>query len=588
MHSATDRAKPHLLGIFIDKFQSISEPAYIRLNGITMLYGPNSAGKSTVLDALEIINKLNNDDENTYKIEYIWNTLCSDKTRIGITYRGMQIEEGDGLRQSNWIKKEISYSKPHIDFISSVIGKEISVEFSNYGNTVKIAVDTHPLFEIAGWELRPFNEDFSLAKTDEQIASAEDAFREIMGELTFYINHPLFQDLLPELYSFYEIASRKRGMPIASRRGGRGKEAQRIKKCSELEMFFEDKGDLFTIFGVNLSPDGNYWDTRGYQVEMGDEVRSIIKNNETNFKDRYIKPISNENRTKFFLFNEIRDAANTIDMILEGIRFQINKAIKRSCVSGGRGIVNSDMPAYISAGFGISKIIKTSQFQEHTAAYAESRSKYSKKLWVSSAMSPLEYDFVNYAMAKYMDSLSGYKINAEVHISKPKHKATARENLWRGHKENLMVFLNVQDPTGRILSFKDVGSGLSYALPIFTSLWASNLSFIEQPELHLHPAAQCEIGDVFIAAKNMGSVSVIESHSEHLLLRILRRIRESTKGRKVSKSLAISKDEVNIYYFNPIPGEGTKVLEIRIDRFGELLTRWPGGFFSERDKELFS
>jgi predicted ATPase len=93
---------------------------------------------------------------------------------------------------------------------------------------------------------------------------------------------------------------------------------------------------------------------------------------------------------------------------------------------------------------------------------------------------------------------------------------------------------------------------------------------------------------VFIAAKNLGSFSIVESHSEHLLLRILRRIRDSSAGKVKDKSLIFSRDELKIYYFNPEPGQGTSVFEIRVDRFGELLTRWPGGFFAERDQELFS
>ena len=62
---------------------------------------------------------------------------------------------------------------------------------------------------------------------------------------------------------------------------------------------------------------------------------------------------------------------------------------------------------------------------------------------------------------------------------------------------------------------------------------------VEQPELHVHPAVQVALGDVFIdGIKNRNRTMLIETHSEHLLLRLLRRVREtnvrnSTNGDKV-------------------------------------------------------
>ena len=239
-------------------------------------------------------------------------------------------------------------------------------------------------------------------------------------------------------------------------------------------------------------------------------------------------------------------------------------------------------------GYGYSQFVNESKNLRHVLLYAEARSENPKSLKFIYEENPMGIDFVNEVLARYMSSLNGYKVNADVHISKPKFKNKARLHPWHSNNKNSLVFLNVQDSSGRILGFQEVGSGISYILPILTSLWASTLSFVEQPELHLHPAAQCELGDVFVAAKNLGSFSIVESHSEHLLLRILRRIRETTAGNLKDKSTKLSCDELRIYYFNPLPGEGTSVFEIRVDRFGELLNRWPGGFFAERDQELFS
>ncbi len=50
----------------------------------------------------------------------------------------------------------------------------------------------------------------------------------------------------------------------------------------------------------------------------------------------------------------------------------------------------------------------------------------------------------------------------------------------------------------------------------------------------------------------------------------------------------IAPDQLFIYYFDPQPDGATIVKRIRVDKYGELLDFWPGGFFSERDEELFS
>jgi hypothetical protein len=362
----------------------------------------------------------------------------------------------------------------------------------------------------------------------------------------------------------------------------------KIEDCEDLRWVFEDSGSSFSLSGVLLNYDWEYGFNRRYSVGMCDELEKFLRKTDLPAKPKIekIKRRANQ-RTRLFLLEEIAEIAITLDSIVEGVRYQVCEAIKRSRVSGDRGLLDSDIPMYVSEGFAIKKLLDTTGPSDHIVAYAEARSRGERGLWSVKAPGAMHIDLVNEALTKHMESLSTYRVTADIQNSRPINKKKSRKNAWRGDNKNLMVFLNVEDSDGRILGFQDVGSGMSYVFPIFTSLWASNLSFVEQPELHLHPAAQCELGDVFISAKNKGSFSVIESHSEHLLLRVLRRIRESTLKKQTTKDLLVSTDEVKLYYFYPVKGQGTKVIEIRIDPHGEFLTRWPGGFFSERDRELF-
>ena len=111
---------------------------------------------------------------------------------------------------------------------------------------------------------------------------------------------------------------------------------------------------------------------------------------------------------------------------------------------------------------------------------------------------------------------------------------------------------------------------------------------IEQPELHLHPALQAELGDVFIesALGENKNTFLIETHSEHLILRLLRRIRETTAGELPTGKMPLRPDDIAVLYVKPGP-EGSEVIALPVNVEGDFDEPWPDGFFPERAKELF-
>lgn len=145
--------------------------------------------------------------------------------------------------------------------------------------------------------------------------------------------------------------------------------------------------------------------------------------------------------------------------------------------------------------------------------------------------------------------------------------------------------------TGLEVSLRDVGIGISQLLPIIIQSFhgRGNLIAIEQPEVHLHPALQADLGDLFIEralGEYGGKNFIIETHSEHLILRILRRIRESTEGGLPEGLPPITSDDVSVLYVQPST-EGSKIIELAVTEDGDFETEWPGGFFEDRLKELF-
>lgn len=142
-----------------------------------------------------------------------------------------------------------------------------------------------------------------------------------------------------------------------------------------------------------------------------------------------------------------------------------------------------------------------------------------------------------------------------------------------------------------VVSHRDVGIGISQVIPILVSCYglSDSLVAIEQPEIHLHPKLQAELGDVFIesALGQQKNRFILETHSEHLLLRIMRRMRETYNNELPEGVPPITPEDVSIVFVDP-DAEGSIVMEMPLNRKGELKKAWPGGFFEEGLEEVFA
>jgi hypothetical protein len=157
--------------------------------------------------------------------------------------------------------------------------------------------------------------------------------------------------------------------------------------------------------------------------------------------------------------------------------------------------------------------------------------------------------------------------------------------------------LAISNPQGQLMGIEDVGYGISTVLPIITAMNFQKrcINSVEQPELHIHPRLQTELGDMLLRSSlGNDNTLLIETHSEHLILRILRRIRETTEQDfsdwpeelKSACPNGIRQEDVAVLYVEP-GEEGAQVTELPITPDGDFSRPWPSGFFTERSKELF-
>ena len=154
--------------------------------------------------------------------------------------------------------------------------------------------------------------------------------------------------------------------------------------------------------------------------------------------------------------------------------------------------------------------------------------------------------------------------------------------------------------SGTPVSLGDVGVGISQVIPVLVAARDQSLpiAYIEQPELHLHPKQQAMLGDVFAqtirtarwyepreGVQSQERTILVETHSELLLLRILRRICETKDGIGSELTPKIQAKDVRVYAVeNDIGGTVFRVMPI--SQAGQFVGNWPKGFFDERLDEV--
>lgn len=133
-------------------------------------------------------------------------------------------------------------------------------------------------------------------------------------------------------------------------------------------------------------------------------------------------------------------------------------------------------------------------------------------------------------------------------------------------------------PSAEEVLITDVGFGVSQILPVLVLCFyvpEGSTIILEQPEIHLHPAVQSGLADVLIDAWNKRKVQILlESHSEHLLRRLQRRVAEEN----------VAKEDIGLFFCNADSGAST-ITGLKLDMFGNIIN-WPNNFFGDEFGEI--
>lgn len=528
-----------LKSLRLENFKCFSDPVTIDFAPITMLYGPNSAGKSSVIQAIcylsEILNGNLDADITTHggsemNLGGFQNLLYNrdlDKTiKIGVELNLSNLDIKDylffdlGLEYKKYkkvlVEFEIAYSryeeKPYVASIKYTYDDDFKFALFASADLAKWSISLHS-HEISDSHLEILeNEDVDMKYFDIDI---DDLFEDM--------------DINKDTY-FIDVDSKNKLGALP-----------RIKKDDYLRIFEVDENDNISLSDF--------------------EGENNIFYNENDEKNKKIS-------------NVVHIPLNILRVLTNQFRF-----------------------------IGPIRKIPPRHFMPQKSKY-QNRWADGMAAWDAlQSLSKEEMKTLNEFMGdEFLNS--GYRIELRKYSVADTRKIDALLNgdIIQSPQEKFgyefeKIFL-IDNKTEIEVQPHDIGVGISQILPCIVAMIhdIGNEEFvkiiaIEQPELHIHPKMQVELGDVLIdRAKNEGLPLFIETHSEHLLLRLLKRIRQQTNEEVPPGKIGITPNDLSVLYINPANGEdinATQIYKLRVNEEGEFINRWPAGFFAERGVELF-
>ena len=185
-------------------------------------------------------------------------------------------------------------------------------------------------------------------------------------------------------------------------------------------------------------------------------------------------------------------------------------------------------------------------------------------------------------MKKCNETLKELKIPFEISVERLSRKNQEETGLYELRVFDKITKTNVQ--------VSDTGYGISQLITFMVHLINSQRNQItmkEELEAHLHPSWQIKLPDLIhlsildssiqnkmiLSNSNRGQKWILETHSEHLILKIKKMIKEKN----------LNHNNVSIYYaYKDKKTSSSKLDKIELDEDGKFIGKWRDGFFQER------
>ena len=552
---------PKLTAIELEKFQTISSHTVIPIRNLTLMFGPNGAGKSSIFDALELMEVLFSEDwekGNKKLIDYLdrWARKENSDTPGDEIGFGLQI-----LFEENWtpdrlpLEKRSSLKDIAIDSIGS--GRDFEGNFNerNFRFFIKFK---KPKGSYKSWAIH------TLIFESDQEKILEIETTKNLSRLDIY-------DV--EWIGLNQLALIKDKL----------KSIKYEKGCysTNIDSYLDVVNANFWLYSEMFSSIIEDEVAYSHLSRVGQQIIDF-------FKAFFNEYFFNSNHKNLPLVKASRVVPKRLELIalIEGdyysekdtdgkyITYRPEKYNESSTLKALEISLNKLEPHW---GFLSRELAKNLSFEKTDDC---------ELYW--DELDPIKK--INSMLREDLFIDNGYQLNGDILCLTGITEISDPDLLLNPIHYPKIVRLFLLDQKQRKVEIEDVGSGIGYILPVLASLSHDGPSLIQQPELHLHPALQSALGDAIIRSvenyKYFDQFCLIETHSEHLLLRILKLIKSSSKREEETIS-PLTFENLSLLYFEPKSDGSTKVKRLRVSPDGKLIDRWPGGFFNERYKDLF-
>lgn len=554
-----------LTEIVLDDFKAFGSRQHIPLSPITLIFGANSAGKSSILQSILLLRQTLRNPEGSDALLM----PKGDLTDLG-SFREL-IFRHDARKT---VEIKISFTEDRSRRRTSFALPSLRVE-----RMKEVGLGFHFKYDRADKLVKLKSTDFYFEDRDKPafyLSSSEEPKR---AERAFRRNGIFARQPRPITYAtFQELRSIRSSHPIWKRLYEEGEPAREhyLKRLRGLvedevgrpELNYVARSLVYAV--AQEDPEAKEAELRKKAIEV---VRTQIDRLARYSFPKFLEDVKtyNANRSiavRQFLPDDTARVASEPDDAL--MLRRLSESI------GGHGEQYPDIiRAAISSGDDLRATLDSVVYLGPLREYPERHYIYSgnvaKDVGKSGRMLP-DMLFKNASLVNETNEiLRNFDIGFQLQVDKARDPKV----------EDVFALRLIDQKSKTSVSMLDVGFGISQVLPVIVQsmLAEDNIILIEQPEIHLHPRLQADLGSVLERAirEPRNNQFIIETHSEHLILRLQRLIREKV----------LNSTDVSVLYVTK-GDQGSICHSIRLDESGEFIDAWPEGFFEEGYREIFA
>lgn len=478
--------------ISLQNFKGFKDLENLKIKPITILCGPNSCGKSSILQSLLLLKQ----------------TIESQDPNQTLLLNGRFVHLGSF---ENIIFEKNSEHKLCFDLTFKLTPEIINFKSKSHTTALKFLF----LQLLPNRSLSPHSDTFIHAKFV------------LTTPRTLTKTKNLMKTVTVEQFQF----------DIESRRS----DQEKIIGLS-INIVKNSNDDLYTIAWQNLRTNG----INKEEVSDDGEISAQIKFDRLFSIRSTFSDIPDEKRGKFIRFLEAINGINKLFQIIFSSYSYIGPLREEPC---RRYVYEDEITEIGVKGENAAYIYLIDRDKAINNHYFYDRKTNSFKLEKKGLT-------LSVAMQKWLDLMNIKDIKSEL------------------NNEIVYLNLNANANSKTRVNIADVGFGVSQIFPIILEglrMPQCNTLLLEQPEIHLHPNLQMQLADYFIALAKSGKNLMVETHSDHIINRLVRRIVEDETG--------TLNDLISIYFIRATE-VGSVCEEVRIDEnFG--VTNWPTDFFDQ-------